>query len=100
MNFLKHSRHLLLILLFLLILLVVYLFKVGFLDSSTRFTINKPESEEGRGAVEKIRQECFDEVGKITEKDATRFNEFRSVSDFRLFKYRECLKEGGITEGF
>lgn len=40
---------------------------------------------------EQIQRECFEKVGKITEKDATRFNEFRSLSDFRLFKYKECL---------
>lgn len=46
----------------------------------------------------KIRDECFQKISLITEKEAERFSQFRSLADYRLLRLRECLNENGIKE--
>lgn len=99
-SLLRKKSNLLYLLLVLLILLIVLILRSSFFKSSVQISVTNPLNQTDLDEVAKIRQECFEMVGKITEKDATRFNEFRSLADFRLYKYRECLREKGVTESF
>lgn len=91
----KKSNLILLLIAFLTLALTLFA-QSTFFQSFSKITVNSPPSEVDPSKVEQVRNDCFAEVGEITEKDATQFNEFRSLSDFRLFKYRECLKKGGV----
>ena len=86
-------KNLILIIVFILGAFLIYTLFVSVLRTSTVRSPQTPATLAGREAREALQAECFMKVEQITEKDASQFNEFRSLSDFRLYKYRECLAE-------
>ncbi len=92
---LKHKRVLFVLILVLLVLLVALsqTSKTGneFMPTPPAPVTNNPNEA-------KIRDECFQKVSLITEKEAEQFSQFRSLADYKLLRLRECLNEQGIKE--
>lgn len=83
-----------------IVLIIIVVIAMSVLNSRRLAPGKSSEVSAEREKVNEIRQECFGRVGELMEKDRTQFNEFRSLADFRLHKYRECLREKGVEESF
>lgn len=92
---LKHKR-VLFVLIITLLILVVALSQANkteneFVPIPPAPAINNPDEA-------KIRDECFQKISLITEKEAEKFSQFRSLADYKLLRLRECLHENGIKD--
>ncbi len=78
----------------LVFLLVLYIY-----FTSSGSVVNLPQkTPQDLSELDKIRLECFDIVDSLDYKDDTKFNEFRSIYDYRLYKYNECLRDRGVKQ--